>query len=178
MTQPTPPPQLHTLKYTTRCRVPGCNTGPNGGPQEFTSSPLEIPIVGHPGDRVTKFVMALMSHLQSKHPEVMKQVSGSIAEFTGWLVVSAFACQDPSLAAVQERVRGGIHRASRRITLTDEQIQQRIAAVIQETGIEEADEVGMWTEGLNTLLQDMRDLLLEQGRYAPQSPTEKPLVSL
>ena len=155
----TPP----NVEYVTRCRVQGCG-------KQFLSSPMDIPIIGQPNDRVVKFVTALMEHVQKKHPQHMQQISGAIQEYMGFLIVTMFQCEDPKLAQLQERVRASIFKVSRRLTITNEEIQDRVARL----GLDPDEE-----EGLQTLLRDMRDLLTEQGNYAPANgqPAPQPLVT-
>lgn len=150
-------------KYTTRCRVPGCS-------QEFASSPFDIPIIGQPDQRVVKFVTGLMQHVQKKHPQAMQAIAASVQEYMGFMVVSMFECGDPKLTALFEHVRATIQQFSRRFQISDAEIQDRIARL----ELDPDDE-----EGLTILLRDMRDLLTEQGRYAPANgqPTETPLVT-
>ena len=148
------------LEYITRCRVPGCT-------KEFISSPFDIPIIGQPDQRLIKFVTALMEHTQKKHPTQMLQISGSIQQFTGFLVASTYEIQDPQIGAMQEGIRAALHKMTQRLTITDEEIQDRVARLELEPEEE---------EGVALLLRDMRDLLTESGRYAPQV-TEKPLVT-
>ena len=145
--------QQPIVKYKTVCRVPGCG-------QDFVSSPLDIPIIGQPNARVVHFVTKLMEHVQQKHPAIMQQISGALQEYTGFLVLTMFQWQDPQLQKMHESVRASIHKVSTRFTISDDEIQDRIARL----GLEPEQE-----EGLNTLLRDMRDLLTEQGRYAPQN---------
>ena len=155
----TPP----TLEYITRCRVSGCG-------KQFVSSPLDIPIIGQPNDRVVKFVTALMEHVSKKHPQAMQQIAGAVQEYMGFLVVSMFQCQDPQLAQLQERVRASIAKVSRKLTISDAEIQDKVARLELDPDKE---------EGLNTLLRDMRDLLCEQGRYAAENgqPAPSPLMT-
>jgi|SRR5208283_6514 len=151
------------LEYITKCRVPGCT-------KEFVSTPLDIPIIGQPNARVVKFIMALGEHVEKKHPQMMQNITGAIQEYTGFLVVSLFEVNDPKLLEMRENIRATIAKVSRRFQISDADIQDRVARI----ELDSEDE-----EGLNVLLRDMRDLLTEQGRYAPQNgqPTQKPLVT-
>ena len=154
----TPP----TLDYTTRCRVPGCT-------KTFVSSALDIPIIGQPNAQVVKFVTALMDHVDKKHPQAMVQISGAIQEYMGFLVVSMFECEDPKLLEMREHVRATIAKFSRRFIISDADIKDRVARL----ELDPDDE-----EPLAELLKDMRDVLCEQGRYAPQNGTQPaPLVT-
>ena len=145
-----------SLDYTTRCRVPGCT-------KTFVSSALDIPIIGQPNAQTVKFVTALIDHVQKKHPQVMMQVSGAIQEYMGFLVTSLFEIEDPRLAEMREQIRAGIAEVSRRNVISDADIADRVARL----ELDPDDE-----EPLNELLKDMRDVLCEQGRYAPQNGTQ------
>lgn len=153
-----------SIDYTTKCAVPGCG-------KTFVSSALDIPIIGQPNDRVVKFVTALMEHLQAKHPQIMLTISQRIQEFMGFLVISMFEAQDPKLLELREHIRASLAKMSRRFQISNADIQDRVARL--ELDSEEE-------EGLNILLRDMRDLLTEQGTYAPKNgqPAERPLVTL
>lgn len=153
-----------SIDYVTKCSVPGCG-------KQFVSCALDIPILGAPNERVVKFVTALMDHMQTKHPAIMVQISQSIQEFMGFLVVSMYVVQDPKLLEMREFVRSRIAKVSRRFQISDADIQDRVARL----ELDSDDE-----EGLNILLKDMRDLLTEQGSYSPKNgqPADRPLVSL
>jgi hypothetical protein len=152
------------LEYITKCRVPGCT-------KEFVSTPFDIPIIGQPNARVVKFIMALAEHLEKKHPQMIENIDGASKEYTGFLIVSLFEVNDPKLLEMRENIRATIAKVSRRFQISDADIQDRVARM----ELDSEDE-----EGLNVLLRDMRDLLTEQGGYAPQNgqPAQKPLVTV
>jgi hypothetical protein len=148
------------LRYTARCRFCGM--------QPPAVAPF-VSVIGQAYDpRLVDFVMSLQSHLEKKHGDEFKKMQSSILLFTGFSAVRAFEVQDPLLVTMQEQVRAQLHRGTRRAYITDEEIHDRIVA-LGFTG-EEA-------EGLNQLLQDMRNLLCEEGPYAPAAGT-KTLVTL
>jgi hypothetical protein len=151
------------LKYRTRCLVPGCGQG-------FAKSPLDVPIIGQPNQQVVEFVSALMRHIQQKHPELMAHISGTVQEVMGFLCVALFQIEDPALINIQERVRSQLHRVTRSKAsiISDAQITDRLSRLPIDADL---------MEPLQGLLQDMRDVLLEEGRYAPQLPEQKPLVT-
>lgn len=155
---------MTSIDYVTKCSVPTCG-------KQFISSALDIPILGAPNERVVKFVTALMDHLQTKHPQIMAQVSQSIQEFMGFLVISMYEVQDPKLLEMREFIRAGLAKVSRRFQISNADIEDRVARL----ELDSEDE-----EGLNILLRDMRDLLTEQGDYAPRNgqPAGRPLVTL
>jgi hypothetical protein len=139
------------LKYITKCRV--C-------PKEFSTSPFDIPIIGQPNQKVITYVTALMKHLQS-HPEQMAGFAAALQEFSGLLCVSNFDMQDPQLIAMAERIRARTHRFTRRNIISDAMISDRLSQLPIPADI---------LEPLTGLFQDMRDVLLEEGRYAPKLP--------
>jgi hypothetical protein len=149
------------LEYLTKCRIPGCG-------KSFVSDPFDIAIVGQPGDRIVKFVTALMDHATKKHPDQMVQISGAIQQYMGFMVCAMFEIQDPKLLEMQESIRLALRQFTRKLTITDDEIADRVARL--ELDPEEE-------EGVGILLRDMRDLLTESGRYAP-TVQENPLVTV
>lgn len=149
------------IQYTTKCRVPGCG-------QELQSPPL-VPIVGgKPNQDVIDFVLRLYKHLEKKHPEQFNQLNASVQQWMGFSAIALFHIQDPVLVMIQESVRAAIHRFTTKSYITDLEIQDRVAAL----GFTENE-----AEGLNTLLRDMRDILCEEGAYAPGPPVQKSIVT-
>jgi hypothetical protein len=149
------------MEYTTRCKVRGCT-------KTFISAPFEVPIVGQPQERIGKFVAALMNHMDSKHPEQMAKMKGSIEQYVGFVLGVAFEIEDPQLLQMREDVRAALHRFTRREFITDADILDRVARI----GLNPEEQ-----EGVYTLLRDMRDILCEEGRYAPASLAPSPLVT-
>jgi hypothetical protein len=150
------------VTYTTQCRVCG----------DRLEAPAFIPVVGGKAidPALVQFVMKLQKHIYSKHPAHAQQIQAEVMQFTGFATLSAFSVQDPILVTMQESVRYALHKGTRRAWITDAQIDERIDAL----GFARDEEAG-----LRILLRDMRDLLCEEGAYAPSdSPASKPLVSL
>lgn len=154
---------MTSSEYITRCRVPGCG-------KQFLSDPFAPPIIGQPNKRVEQFTAALISHLDKKHPQVMMMGAAALQEYMRLLVFSQFQCEDPNLIATLEPIRASVAKFTRRVILTDKEIAAKVATL----ELESEDE-----EGIGALLRDMRDLLQEQGRYAPQlqPPAPSPLVT-
>jgi hypothetical protein len=143
--------QPQTLKYRTDCRICG---------QAFIAAPLDIAIVGQANERLVHFVQKLAEHLQEKHPEAMQLIGMNIQDITGFLIVSVFQTQDPTLAGKLEGVRHTLHTVTRRIQITDQTIVEGLARLGMST--EEIEKV-------SPIMRDMRDALTEQGLYAPNS---------
>jgi hypothetical protein len=152
--------QPQIAKYRTACRTCG---------QLFLSAPLDIPIIGHADERLVRFVQKLAEHLQTHHPDLMQRVGLTIQDMTGFIILSLFTSEDPTLIGKAEMVRHGFHRMTRSSDITDGVILDRLARA----GFtkEEIEKVG-------PVMRDMRDALTEQGQYAPQSAPRSNLVSL
>jgi hypothetical protein len=156
--------QPSPITYTTTCRICG----------DRLQTSAFVPLVG--GKQIdpalVQFVVKLQKHVQQKHPEHAQHVHAEVMQFTGYATLSAFNVQDPVLVGMQEAVRFALHRGTRRAWITDAQIDDRIRAL--DLALARDEEAG-----LRILLRDMRDLLCEEGAYAPSdSSASKPLVSL
>lgn len=147
------------LEYTRRCRVAGCTA-------QFVSSPL-LPVIGQPDIRIVKMIAQMSEHLATNHPEKYEQGGRAAMDYVNFLILRTFEFQDPILLGLYENMRASLHRFTARNTIPDSVIDGKIA----ELGFEEED-----ADGLRALLRDMRDLLCEQGRYAPQTEPS-PLVT-
>jgi hypothetical protein len=154
----TPP----NMEYTTRCKMPGCK-------KVFITDPFEPPIIGQPNDRFLRLADKLSAHLQDKHPEMVQRGIGAIIEYGRLLTFSMFQCEDPNILETLEPVRAAVQKFTRRYGISDAEIQDKVSRL----EVDPEDE-----QGVAMLLSDMRDLLTEQGRYAPESQTEPaPLVT-
>lgn len=150
------------LEYITKCRVPGCK-------KKFVSDPFDVPIIGHPpNERIVKFITALYDHVQKEHPAQIQQVNGAVQQYMGFMAVSLFELQDPELLRMCETIRASLHLFTRRLIISDADIADRVARLELDPGQE---------EDVRMLIQDMRDLLTDSGRYAPQQTQERPLVT-
>lgn len=152
--------QPQIAKYRTACRTCG---------QLFLSAPLDIPIVGHADERLVRFVQTLAEHIQTHHPDLMGRVGLTIQDMTGFLILSMFTSEDPTLIGKSEMVRYGFHRMTRNNDITDGTILDRLARA----GFTKEE-----IERIGPVMRDMRDALTEQGQYAPQSASPSNLVSL
>jgi hypothetical protein len=133
-------------------------------------TPPFTPMIGADvNPEIIQFVLKLQKHMAKSHPEQSGHVQGSIAQFTGFACVANFGIQDPILVGMQEAVRAALHRFTRRAFITDAQIEDRIAQLGFDSDA---------AAGLNTLMREMRDILCEEGAYAPSSsPASTPLVT-
>src|ERR1035437_2066050 len=154
----TPP----TMEYTTRCKMPGCK-------KVFITDPFEPPIIGQPNARFLRLADKLSEHLNARHPEMVQRGIGSIIEYGRLLTFSMFESTDPNILETLEPVRAAVQTFTRRYKMSDEEIQDKVSRL----EVDPEDE-----QGVAMLLADMRDMLTEQGRYAPQdaAPAEAPMV--
>jgi hypothetical protein len=148
------------VMYLTKCRFCGMQPPP---------MPPFVPILnGGIDPKMIAYIGELQKHIEKKHPEQFVAMRQTILQITGWTAVSAFEVQDPLIRTLQEAVRAALHKFTRRLFITDAEIQDRAARL----GLDAEQQ-----EGLVMLLRDMRDLLTEEGAYAPQQATPKTLVA-
>ena len=149
------------VMYISRCRFCGMLAPP---------LPPFVPVLnGGIDPKLIQYIGDLQKHVEKKHPEQFAAMRQTILQITGYVSVAAFEVQDPLIRTLQESVRAGLHKFTRRVFITDAEIQDRAARLALEP-----DE----QEGLVMLLRDMRDLLTEEGAYAPtQQQAVKPLVT-
>ena len=148
-------------KYTTKCLVPDCT-------KEFTSSPFDVAILGKPDAKVQKFGEALMKHLQERHPEVIRSFTGRLSEFSTLALASMYDCQDPVIQKMANQIRWSIQKFTQRAKITDADIDDRLSRLGVSPDLHEQ---------LRGLLQDMRDVLLEEGKYAPEMPEQSRIIT-
>jgi len=148
------------IKYLTTCRH--C-------PQQFNALSFGVPIIGQPiPERVVKFVSALGEHLVSKHKDLMQQLSGSIQDFTGLMLINQFESTDPGLNARADAIRADIHRRTRKHFITDAAITDLVARI----GLDPEQE-----KAVAALMQGMRDAYEEKGEWSPEKQAQKILVT-
>ena len=149
------------MEYTTRCKL--CK-------KVFITDPFEPPVIGQPNDRFLRLADKMSEHLNDKHGEMVQRGIGAIIEYGRLLTFSLFESTDPNILATLEPVRAAVHQFSTRYRISDEEIQDRVSRL----EVDPEDE-----QGVAMLLMDMRDLLTEQGEYAPktQTPAESPMVT-
>lgn len=150
-----------TLMHITTCRICG---------QSFSAPPMEVPIIGEPpATKTLRMIQYLQKHVEKKHPRHYATVIGSCNEFGVLLVGLSFDTTDPALLQSREALRYGIHCLTRKMIVDDARIEQLIA---------DAGELTATTAAV--LMRDLRDALLEIGKYSPIQPappqTEQPIA--
>lgn len=150
------------LKYLTTCQAKTKDGQPCG--QRFQDHPLNIPIIGEPPDaRTQRFVEALGRHIYAKHPDHGAVVQNLGMQFTGYLITKTYETEDPGLLSIQNALRYHIHHMTRRIWITDEQLQDTVARL---------DEEGFTAEKVLAALKEFREILTETGKAKPAGVSE------
>ena len=148
------------IKFLTACRH--C-------PQQFNAASFGVPIIGQPiPERVVKFVSALGEHVVMRHKDIMQQLSGTIQDFTGLMLINQFETADPGLNARADAIRSDIHRRTRKHFITDAAITDLVSRI----GLDPEHE-----EAVVKLMQGMRDAYEERGEWSPEKQAEKILVN-
>ena len=140
-----------TGKYRTTCRLCGKDVA--------ESSPLEIPLVGKPGDKADALFPILYRHLTKRHPEECKPGIALSAEIPVFFVLAAFTSEDPSLTARLEQTRASIFAVVRKNTIADATIEHLVA------------QFGLDAEAaakVNEAMRELRNACCELGPYAPK----------
>jgi len=140
----------------------------------------EIPQVRpgeQPPEAVGKYVNALSSHLQKRHPEAFQRSAALSQVLFACLVLQNFDTTDPGVETGRDQTRAFIHRLTRKNDLNETDLQIRY-----ETICGMLDGLGIDGEGTShpviEQLRDLRNFLLEEGEYAPAEPvTQKILVA-
>ena len=133
------------------------------------SPALEIPIIGHPGKKVEELMRVLLKHLTKHHPAEFQQGSALLAEFTPFLILSAFSYEDPSINPRIENIRAAIFATVRKNSITDASIEHIVAGF----GLDPDD-----ATKVNEAMRSVRDACCEFGPFAPKvPPARQPLVT-
>lgn len=147
-------------KYRAQCRICGkvvC---------EFPV--LDIPIIGQPDDKAKRVLTILGTHIASKHGEQFQAGLALVGDFQAFLLLSQFETGDPSIQARAETIRAGLQALTRKFTLSDAHIERMVVDLDSANQLTAANVI--------TAIRQIRDVLMEQGRYAPT--IDKPQSSL
>lgn len=147
-------------KFLTQCRL--CNH-----PVAETDA-LEIPIIGQPGRKVEKLMTLLVKHLTKHHGDQLMKGAALIQEFQAFMILSAFAYEDPSMAPRLENIRAAVFALVRKNTMTDASLQHIVAGF----GLDPEDAAKV-TEAYSNL----RDCFCELGAFAPEFPEQSQIVN-
>ena len=152
------------LTHVTTCRVQDFAGRPCG--VRFTAPPMDVPIIGEPpGQKTIRMLQALGKHCAQKHPEHFQTTISGAQEFQGLLIGLSFDTTDPALLQLREMSRYNIHVLTRKNIVYDKTLINRVVSQEPITG-----------EKAIGLLKNLRDALLELGKYSPMgaAPTLPP----
>lgn len=123
--------------------------------------------------RIQRYVLKLTEHLQQKHPEQLGMFALQSGDYLGLLCLMTFDTADEELAKERDFLRWQLHRATRRVFVTDERIAEKVKALTESPGWDRLDgDLGSLICGL---LQEMRNVFEERGRYPePGAPPASP----
>jgi len=130
--------------------------------------PLDIPIVGEPGQLVREFMSRLLMHIGKKHLTELAQGKALLDQYQAFLILSQFQSEDPSVQALLEGMRADIFRRTIRYRPTEADLDQLAAGC----GFSTAADM----KKARDAMQAIRDLCCEMGAAAPEQP-EKQLVT-
>jgi hypothetical protein len=146
------PPKIPRNRTT--CKV--CREHPEAG--EFTLQTPAVPIIGEdPAKQIGIYIETLTKHLAKKHPQVLKDLNERAKAYMLFLGFSFFESDEPKIIDTWNAIRHAIRKQAERYTFEDAAIE----AKVQKLNLPAADQ-----DAVVSLMLDMRDLLLEQGRYA------------
>jgi hypothetical protein len=122
-----------------------------------------------PSPAVGRYVQALSTHLERKHPEAYDTALKLSQTFFAMLILQSFETSDPAVANGEELIRAFIHRMTRKNDVDERELQIRC----EELGFEPSERLhardAKFDRSLE-ILRDLRDYLLEEGEYAVRAP--------
>jgi len=139
-------------KYATKCRQKDCQW-------EIFASPLEFTADGQATQKTMKFIQALSQHIASAHPQQFAAFMGTFQESFGLLTLMHFLIEDPTLHRRFNFTRAGYFRMTQVARISDLDIQEK-AGRLWDLPEDERP------AALVAMLQDMRDVLTERGKYS------------
>jgi hypothetical protein len=142
------------VDYAAICRICG---------KEARAVSLNIPIIGHPGERAMKLLAVLSKHLTLHHPKAMQAGTALAQEFQAWCILNAFTFQDPSIMPRLELTRASVFASVRKNTIQDSALEKIVAGFALDP--EDAEKV-------NAAMKAVRDACCELGPYAPKVPEQ------
>jgi hypothetical protein len=142
-----------TGKYRTTCRLCGKAVAESG--------PLEMPIIGNPGDKAAALTTILYRHLSRHHKDELIQGSALASEVPPFFILAAFQSEDPTLTARVEQVRAAIFALVRKNSMQDSMIEHIVATI----GLDPDD-----AKKVAEAMRALRDACCEMGTFAPSTP--------
>jgi hypothetical protein len=127
---------------------------------------LDVPIIGEPNAKAKAVLTKMGSHILTGHHDQFQAGLQLVQDFQGFLILSMFETTDPTLQTRAETVRAGMQAFTRKYTLSDAQLQETVVKL---------DAAGQLTaDNVLAVMRELRDVLSEQGSYAPKLETPQP----
>jgi hypothetical protein len=155
-------------KHTTRCNILNGEGVPCGAEIAITSGmpPLEV---GMPPDAKTKaFIVAIVSHLQKKHPGIAVAAMNTMEQYLGFSVLGLTGCDDPGAVTFMSKFADHLCRQAT-MPVSDAMLVELMARA--QLTAEEQSKIG-------PLLQYVRNFQLRKIGHGPaQVPANSLLES-
>jgi hypothetical protein len=117
-----------------------------------------VPIIGQdPQVLLGKAVDVLQHHLAKKHPQALRDLQERAKEYMLFLGFSYFRTDDLLLLELWNTLRHTLRKRTERFTFEDGAIEANVSKLNLDSEQQAA---------VLAMMLDMRDVLLEQGRYA------------
>lgn len=134
-------------------------------PKKFSAPSMpEVKPGEQPPEAIGKFIQALGVHLAKDHPQALASIQQMGAMFQALILMRNFQTTDPGVHRAAELTRHFIHKMTQREPLSDDAVR----AFIND---------GTWLEEDWQKVFAFRDMLLEDGPYAPQAPEQSRIVT-
>ena len=118
-----------------------------------------------PPPAVGKYVQALASHVEKRHPEAYTNALVISQTLFAYMLLKSFETSDPGVANGRRMIRAFIHRLTRAdLDVSEIDLHARAEAY----GLDDQNTVD--GPRVIDMLKDFRDYLLEEGEYAPAAP--------
>lgn len=157
------------IALPTICRLCGQEFfGPNGALGEA------LLLNEKPARKALRFMEELTVHLAKKHETYVQHAMTQQAEYYGLLVLMAFDTRDEGIATARDHMRWKINRATRRAVINNDRILERVNLLFDELARSLAPEQtepereamrALAVPPITSLIEEMRDVLMEAGRY-------------
>lgn len=136
-------------------------------PKKFSAPSMpEVKPGEQPPEAIGKFIQALGVHLAKDHPQALASIQQMGAMFQALVLMRNFQTTDPGVHRAAELTRHFIHKMTQRAAFADSDIRRFIHDTVASEGEIGFDE-----------LCTFRDILQENGEYAPQVPEQSRIVT-
>lgn len=153
--------------------------------KEFSAAGVDAYEPGKPiPPRTGRMIAALVKHLEAEHKSILigapsgmyEVLMAAAQEFFAYLViVRTFQSEDPNIALFADAARHSVHALTRaRRPPTNEEIEQRVSEIFGDFGAAKKITKEQAIAQTAIALVELRDVLTEQGKFAPGIPQEQP----